>query len=364
MDYVLMNKDRELTMFKLEDNGNDVFSVSNVEVVCSNPYDNSMDLKAFLIDRKPPKNREYIDELLKAMQINSMTGYLNMSYALSLNDTFWVKPLNADVHWSDVNLYNNDFNETIAHFAFSGQGLAGLPMKSTSPEFGTNGMLPKCWKRFDSEIYLLKGGTIGCSNTGNEPYSEYYISQIEEAMQIEKFVPYDLIKFKGVLASKCKLFTSEDFGFKPFYEIYMPRTFYDIIKFYRKLGLSDAFNDMTILDAITLNNDRHLSNYGFLVDNSNGNVVNAAPIFDNGAGLLPYYTMDRDIMEYAFLQVHNSGLSFNQVANDCMTDRQRKMLKRLIGFKFQRHPLYNLPEERLERLEQLVQTRVQELLKL
>ncbi len=364
MHYVLMNKDKELTSFKLKDYGEYAFNVSDIEVISSSPYEDRYDLLSFLEERLPYRKREYLFELLLSLRINSTSEYLDTSYALSLNDTYWVKRADSDNCWADVNLYKKDFNKAVARYLLSGEPLAGIPVKTVSPEFTTNGMLPKCWERYDDEVYLFKGGTVDSKFEGNEPYSEYYISQIEEAMQIEKYVPYDLDMVDGVLVSKCKLFTSEDVGFKPYYKVDMPRTFYDIIKFYKSHGILDVFNDMAILDVITVNYDRHLNNYGFLVDNVTGEVIDTAPVFDNGAGLLPYYTMDRNINKYAFLRNHSSGLSFYEIAYECLTDRQRKMLKRLIDFKFKRHPKYNLPEDRLERLEQLIQTRVQDLLKM
>ena len=51
---------------------------------------------------------------------------------------------------------------------------------TTSSEPTTNGMLPKGWRFIGGGdgIYLYKGGTSGAANTGNEPYSEFYASQI------------------------------------------------------------------------------------------------------------------------------------------------------------------------------------------
>ena len=48
---------------------------------------------------------------------------------------------------------------------------------ATSPEFTTDGALPKAWRRIDNSVFLFKGSTayLKASNGGNEPYSEYYI---------------------------------------------------------------------------------------------------------------------------------------------------------------------------------------------
>ena len=79
----------------------------------------------------------------------------------------------------------------------------------SSPEFTTNGMLPKCWRRVSGKVYLYKDGTEGASNTGFEPYSEFYAAQVAQAMGINA-IPYNLSKWKGRLCSTCELFTSKD----------------------------------------------------------------------------------------------------------------------------------------------------------
>jgi len=63
-------------------------------------------------------------------------------------------------------------SEILALIAFAGYG------STSCPGFATNGMLPKGWRRVDGKIKLYKGGTSGASNTGFEPYSEYYSAQI------------------------------------------------------------------------------------------------------------------------------------------------------------------------------------------
>ena len=57
---------------------------------------------------------------------------------------------------------------------FTGYGSSVRAAFLSSPEFTTNGMLPKCWRRMENKIYLYKGATSGAANTGMEPYSELY----------------------------------------------------------------------------------------------------------------------------------------------------------------------------------------------
>ena len=61
---------------------------------------------------------------------------------------------------------------------------------------------------------MYKGGTSGASNTGNEPYSEYYVAQIAKALGVNA-IEYGLTQWKGELCSTCELFTSKDYSFLP-----------------------------------------------------------------------------------------------------------------------------------------------------
>ena len=69
-------------------------------------------------------------------------------------------------------------------------------------------------RRIGGNIYLYKGGTEGSSNTGNEPYSEFYAAQVAAAMSIHA-IPYGLSKWKGILCSTCELFTSKEYAYLP-----------------------------------------------------------------------------------------------------------------------------------------------------
>lgn len=354
--YTLMNKDKPLTSFTLINLGPDAFDVDDLKVINNSLYNDEGSLSIFLTYRIPPKNREYICKLFDVLNIDCVLKYIDVSKALSLNDTLWIKPENDNIFWNDVQLYRNDFPKDISDFALLGSGTAQL---NISPELSTNGMLPKCWKRVDDKIYLYKGGTSGCSNTGNEPYSEYMASCLLKAMDMPNFAEYTLKKYHNILVSSCELFTNEDYGFTPVCNMYNPKLFKEIPLIFKKLGLSHEFNDLMVFDALIWNPDRHLNNYGFIVDNQTYKIEGMAPIFDNGEGLLPYYTMDKDIEEYSKkYDIQNSGISFEGVLSRCFEERHQKMLKKLDGFKFPSDPLFDLPAERVERLEDLLQKRI------
>lgn len=73
-----------------------------------------------------------------------------------------------------------------------------------SPEYGTDGMLPKCWIRRNDVIYLMKGGTKVFNGAGHEPYSEYFVSQLESVLGIAH-IEYDFVFYHDRIVSSCKL---------------------------------------------------------------------------------------------------------------------------------------------------------------
>lgn len=100
----------------------------------------------------------------------------------SLNDCYWVVHEDDTATFAEVNLYENPFSNVLASLAFTGYGSSPRSSLRSSPEFTTNGMLPKCWRRIGGKVYLYKGGTVGASNAGFEPYSEYYAAQVAQTM--------------------------------------------------------------------------------------------------------------------------------------------------------------------------------------
>ena len=183
----------------------------------------------------------------------------------------------------DYNLYENNFSNVLALIAFTGYGSYLKSTFRSSPEFTTNGMLAKCWRRINGEVYLFKSGTEGFANSGNEPFSEYYASQIGLSMGID-IIPYNLAKWKGKLCSYSKLFTSLDYSFIPIGRIIKDCNMDKVINYYKTLGpiFYDSLIDMIVFDAIILNTDRHFGNFGLLIDNKTNKIVKPAPLFDHG----------------------------------------------------------------------------------
>ena len=229
-------------------------------------------------------------------------------------------------------------------------------------------MLPKAWRFIPGEgIYLYKGGTFGAANTGNEPYSEYYASQVAQAMGLNA-VTYELENWKGITASRCKLFTDIDTAYIPIGRIVREGGLKACLDYYKELGEGpyEQVKSMLVFDAVIYNEDRHFGNFGVLRDNHSGEIIGAAPVFDNGLSLFNFAMPDdfKDLDSYAKTRGTPYGVSFESICREVMGPVQARQLRRLIGFTFRRHPKLNLPEYRLQAIEKHMQSRVQLLLRL
>lgn len=315
----------------------------------------------WLDSRMPQKHREHIERVLKLIGQSTLKGVIDYTHGLSLTDTMWVKPNHLDLPWDAVSLYRHEFDEVIAHTAFDG-GMYGRTLSTTSPEFTTGGMLPKCWVREGQDIVLVKGGTSGFSNTGNEPYSEVMASQILDRLEFEH-VKYWLANYRGRKVSKCKLLTSEQVGMVPIYKVFDSNSFEKIIFSAKERGFGEGVAQHLVLDYLTCNTDRHLGNLSVLFDNDSFELLKFAPIYDNGCAMLTYWNGQDSIAEYTTQLPPSCYSDFGWGVKRAfeLWDKKalREQVSQLIGFKFYRTQLGDFPDVRIDKLEEWLQTRVE-----
>ena len=321
----------------------------------------------WLEHRVIPKNRAFVDVILKTLGLshNDTKGIIDVCKGLSLNDSYWVVPEGFEGKFSQYNLYENRFSEILALVAYTGAG-GSRQAFTTSPELTTGGMLPKAWRYVDHDgIYLYKGGTSGASNTGREPYCEYYASQIAETMRLNA-VHYDLENWKSITASKCALFTNIDTAYIPIGRIVRTGGIAACLAYYAKLGpeFTEQLRSMLVFDALIYNEDRHFGNFGVLRDNYSGSIIAPAPIFDNGLSLFCYAGKEdyENLDEYAKTRSNPYNISYEEVCAEVMGPRQKEQLRRMIGYRFRRHASLNLPEKHLQAIEKHLEGRVRKLL--
>ena len=319
--------------------------------------------------RTIPKNRAFVHNFLSkcGLNLNRPLSIIQVSKGLSLNDCYWVVEEGFEGTFDKYNLYDNRFSKILALIAFTGYGSSIRTSLASCPEFTTNGMLPKCWRRDSGKILLFKGGTSGAYNTGNEPFSEFYAAQIARAMGIN-VIDYKLSKWEGHLCSACELFTSKKYSYIPVGRV-VGGGMNAVAAYYRSRGedFVKALHDMLVFDAVICNTDRHFGNFGFLVDNETNEIVAPAPLFDHGNSLFNFAGQDalaslENLEAYADTMVPCVYDDFFETARKVMTEEHRAALRHLLTFRFKRHSRYNLPHQRLKLLEKMVQSRARKLL--
>lgn len=339
---------------------------------------NDLTLKKWLKSRSIPSKRMNMKKMTKKLNINmnNVQELLDYFKGLSLNDCYWICKKDEDIEnikFDDVNLYDNSFSKEISLLAFNDKNNRNLLIDhyEYSPEFTTNGILPKCWQIRNGERILYKG-----NNRQNlEVFSEFYASQIAKVLGFNH-VDYDLEEFKGTIVSTCSLFTSKDIGFVPIGFYIENKSIGEVNKLLKDMSNNNPqiyrdFQNMILFDALVYNTDRHFGNFGFLVENKTMKIKGLAPIFDNGASLFSSLTIG-DFLEVNSMTGLNNyakdklnsfyGISFNVLVQNICSKDMINDLKKLNDFHLKSYDNYNLSDMRLEIIEDFVIKRALELI--
>ena len=324
MKCVLMNKNTEVllaeynTVSKFFDEIIEVYHIDYAPYILKSFYEKDdfnnnpfrMNLSEWFKGRGIPSWRDKLDLLLHRLDITTPTELLDTAFGLSLSDQYWIKPMNSNLKYDDINFFDNDFD--YAEFLEASLSLnSKVIRKETSlktPNNTTDGMLKKAWIIEDGTRYLLKSGY---RNEVLQPFNEVLASEICKRLGFHH-VEYTLDTYKDMVVSKCPCFISKDTELITCYQIKNDRKrhdteedYEDYIKVLEENGIKNAreeLENMYILDFLIMNEDRHLNNFGIIRDVNTLKWVSVAPIFDNGMSLnVPYYDDEVIISGYGRL---------------------------------------------------------------
>ena len=365
--YFLMNKDKIVGYFDIDEEQHKISRQLQPASNLSFPI-GFQNIKSWVENRKASKHNSHLREIMDDCGCSTMTGFIKVTHAASINDTFWIKNEKEDVSWAQVSFYCNPFDEVISKLAFEGLGLYGIKLSSTSPELCTDGSFRKCWIRDDVEdkIYLYKRGSNGARNAGMEPYCEVMASELAEKLLGKDAVKYKLVHLHGELASRCELFSNEEYGYTPIsrFDNIMADDLQSLLHFYNELGSEDMFRRMLVLDSLTFNVDRHAGNHGVLVDNDTQKPVRMAPVFDMNLSMLPYIEDDDMLDIGTTLERYTPciGNDFTRIGQIALTSAIRSDLIGLKGFKFSFHGDERFTPKRVEFIETLINRQIDAIL--
>ncbi len=313
----------------------------------------SSHIKEWIEFRRNARHRREIGRILRKLGLTDQKNFIDSTLGLSLTDTLWVKDENSSLKWKDVNLYENPLDKNLSYAAFSGD-TSLLKNPCPAPEFNTDGMLEKCWIRDDNKLFLIKGGS------GFEPYSEFFVTQLEAALDIPH-ISYTVGGFDGGFVSSCEIITSPDRSMFPASSVmHRGADIWEFLSAAEKLGFADKLRDILILDALTCNYDRHLHNIQFTADPESFEITGLAPAFDNGMALCSM-CMSNDIDDLIdFSEDHSPFLyrSFNDFIPELITERMYLKLKEIQDFAFVNDDVFPLPADRFNALNEFISHRI------
>lgn len=299
------------------------------------------DINSWISSRKSSKHNVHLGRLMRQMGCEDNLGFIRVTHAATINDTFWIKSDAESITWKDVSLYRNQFTDTVSRLAFEGLGLNQSTFSSTSPELSCEGSFRKCFRKeeksgqYGSDIFIYKRGHE--FGAGLEPYCEMLASEVASVISGSSAVSYSIEKLHDKLASKCNLFTNEQYGYASFSKLKDKKcSLQDVFDYFAGIGSEQMFREMLVIDSLCFNQDRHMGNYGVLFDNDSLEIVGMAPVFDLNFSFLPSAAIEdfETIGDKLFGIGPQLGEDFTRIGQMAMNDSLRDKVKTMLDFSF------------------------------
>ena len=341
--YFLMNKNTIVATYDVEPHTDDFDSDFEQKQIFGKLPFGFKDINAWIDGRKASKHNNHLQAIMKQLGCDSNEGFVQVTHAATINDTFWIRSDREKVSWEQISLYQNQFTETISKLAFEEEiRLYDVVFSPASPELSCDGSFRKCFRKesekgeFNSDIFLYKrGGDLGA---GLEPYCEQMASEIARIISPNNAVSYDLTELHDRTASRCNLFTNEKYGYASYAKItdVQRNDLKGVLNYFVNLGSEQEFREMLVIDSLCFNQDRHSGNFGVLFDNDMLEIVKMSPVFDLNISLLPYVMEDEflNIGDRLFDYAPKLGKDFTRIGQIGMNPVIRDRVKDIKDFLF------------------------------
>ena len=296
--YSLMHRDDPVCAISIDKVSGAIIRVSkplNPELL---PLGGSIDsamLKKWWQRRAVPVGQGKIQRILEQMGITTPQEFLVKNLGLSLMDHYWIKPLDMDLGWTDINLYTNDFRDPVGDMQFGNETdeLQEVPANAFSPSSATQGDLTKKWIIADGKRYLIKGNH---GSNSQESLNEIVATLLHKKQGTVPYVSYSTTRIaeNHQIYCVCESFTSDRIELIPAIDIVDSKKKDNAMSMYEHFihvcvnhGMEEdnvrRFLEYQILtDFILTNTDRHFNNFGVLRNSNTMEFIGMAPIFDSG----------------------------------------------------------------------------------
>lgn len=333
--YSLMHRDEPVCAISIDTVSGAILRVSkpvNPELL---PLGGSIDsamMKKWWQRRAVPVGQGKIQHILEQMGIATPQEYLVKNLGLSLTDHYWIKPLDMELGWEDINLFTNDFRDPVGdmQFGLAPDAIYNLPANAFSPSSSTQGDLSKKWIIADGKRCLVKGNHGGNSQ---ESLNEIVATLLHQKQGRVPYVSYSTMRLgdNQQIYCVCESFTSDEVELIPAIDIVESKKKDNAMSMYEHFihvcamqGMDESvvrtFLEYQILsDFVLTNTDRHLNNFGVLRNANTLEFIGMAPIFDSGNSMfwqnprLPEYS---DLTDIAVNSFRNTEKRMLQLVRD------------------------------------------------
>lgn len=296
-EYILMNGDREILYMDLDEGMIQVLdnkflpyplkdfvkttgekdfrhSIADINIASSYLIGRTLSLER--------ENAKMILEMADLPQSLRPDQKLKIVYAcrgLTMEDNFWLKKPEENIRFSDVDLRRHHLSDASYDIAILGKPVSAT-RKELRPDIGTAGMFPKFWRRTDGTVELWKTDRSDGANADAEVKSSVWLKGIGI-----KTAEYHTEEIDGRKFSVTPCFTDEKHSLVTALDVsdYCNHTGKDFKAFVRTFP---EFYDMAVADYILANTDRHIENWGFIVDNGSNEIMSFAPLYDHNQCLI------------------------------------------------------------------------------
>lgn len=295
MQYLIMRKNDVITVADFDDDGTMLWVsdvMKNIELAPLHKKSSATWLKDWWKERSIPMGQHKVERMLQEKGLIGPEDYLLRNLGLSLTDYYWVKPLDSNLKWEDVNLFKNSFRNEMQFENFATD--EGDNIDVYNPNSSLQGQLEKKWIIHNEKRYLVKGNR---DEKSTESINEVIVSKLHELQGYDNYTDYSLIKIKdrdydyGCI-SEC--FTSEELELVSAYAVVTSEvqkndisSYEHFIRVCSSYGMDEEelrrdLEYQILVDFVLSGRDRHLSNVSILRDANTMRFVRMAPIYDSG----------------------------------------------------------------------------------
>ncbi len=321
LGYFIMRKDSPITYAEFTTEGDMISysrNIKNKELAPIQDMYQGNWLKLWWNERSIPVDQDNIAHFLSENGYSMPSDYLIKNLGLSLTDYYWLKPVDSELTWKDVNLFDNDFKSNLLNWE---REPSERETDRNTPHYSPNGSLQgtieKTWTINNGERYLIKGNH---SSLSTESINEVIASEIHKRQGFANYTDYNLIEIKGKeYAYGCysKLFTSQNKELVSAWALFTNEkksnnisNYEHLMNMCRKYGMdadaiAEGLDYQILVDFIMSGYDRHLNNIAFIRDAATLQFKGLAPIFDSGGSMFAGKAIPKNEKELLDIDTHS-----------------------------------------------------------